>query len=197
MTWHQWHHTALIASSTGLSATCASWNAFSPHGRHPISAARFGRGEKRNVNAGPQSFGNLIQLDLVAEGIEDVRSTPSGDGFSVFEARPVRAQRLHRGLEVVHSEGEMPARVKAQLAVGGEMHVAWRRRIPDARAVPERRRSFQLRKPERVSVEHPSARFFPRRIEHLRMMQGNPHKFEFRRAEIRCFSRISWAIIYS
>jgi hypothetical protein len=29
------------------------------------------------------------------------------------------------------------------------------------------------------------------------VMQGNPHKFESRRAKIQCFSRFSSAIIYS
>src|SRR5689334_22313108 len=49
MTWHQWHHTALIASKTGTSRRLASAKASSPHSRHSISLARFGRGEKRNA----------------------------------------------------------------------------------------------------------------------------------------------------
>src|SRR5438093_6788633 len=48
MTWHQWHHTALIASSTGLFVSRASPNAATPHERHGISFARLGLGEKRN-----------------------------------------------------------------------------------------------------------------------------------------------------
>src|SRR6266480_927078 len=63
MTWHQWHHTALIARRTGLSATCASWNAFSLHARQPISAARFGRGEKRNVTPGFRPIRSCCRTD--------------------------------------------------------------------------------------------------------------------------------------
>src|SRR5207249_11716139 len=51
MTWHQWHHTAEMDSRMGRSVRRASSNAASDHGRQPISAARFARGEKWNSEA--------------------------------------------------------------------------------------------------------------------------------------------------
>src|SRR5437762_11598273 len=86
--------------------------------------------------------------------------------------------------------------MKAKIAVGRQMDVTGRRRIPDARSIAERRRTLELGEPEGLSVELSSSGFLARRIEHLRVMQGNPHKFESRREKITCFPHISWAIIY-
>src|SRR5216683_1266849 len=91
----------------------------------------------------------------------------------------------------------MSSGMKAELAVSRQVDVAGRRRIPDARAVAKSDRALQLLESEGLSVERTSTRFVARRIKHLRVMQGNPHKFESRRAEIQCFSCFSWAIIYS
>src|SRR6266704_3052326 len=91
----------------------------------------------------------------------------------------------------------MPARMKAELAIGREMDVTGRRRKPNTRAVPKGYWTFQLRESEGVSVEPSSAGFLARRIEHLGVMQGNPHKIESRRGKIQCFWRVSWAIIQS
>src|SRR6266849_2227762 len=48
MTWHQWHQTAEIDRRMGRSREAASPKAFSDQGRHLISLARLGRGEKWN-----------------------------------------------------------------------------------------------------------------------------------------------------
>ena len=85
--------------------------------------------------------------------------------------------------------------METELAVGRKMHMPWRCRIPEARTVAKGHRPLQFLEAERLAVELASTRFFARRIEHLRVMQGNPHKIESRRAEIQCFSRFSWAII--
>ena len=51
-TWHQWHHTAARLRKSGLCAALASSNAAGPNARHWISAAWFGRGEKRSTVGG-------------------------------------------------------------------------------------------------------------------------------------------------
>src|SRR2546428_3177446 len=179
MTWHQWHQTALIASSTGLSVTCASWNARSPHGRHAISAARFGRGEKWNspsaVARSACSVTDLIQFDLVAERVEDVGPPPARDRVRVLEARTRLLQRADRRVQVAHPKREMAPRMEPEVAVGGKMDVARRRREPEARAVAKRARPLDFPEPERLRVEPPGARFLARRIEHLRVVKRDGH----------------------
>src|SRR2546427_7008698 len=91
----------------------------------------------------------------------------------------------------------MPARMKPELAIGRQVDVTRRRRIPNARAVAKRHRPLEFGESEGVSVELSSAGFLARRIEHLGVMQGNPHKIESRRAKIQCFWCVSWAIIQS
>src|SRR5439155_19444476 len=104
-------------------------------------------------------------------------------------------QRLHGGVQVIHSQREMSARMKAEVAIGREMNVTRRRRIPDPRAIAERRRALELGEPEGLSVELSSSGFLARRIEHLRVMQGNPHKCESRRENITCCPHNACAII--
>jgi len=87
--------------------------------------------------------------------------------------------------------------VKAELAIGREMHVTGRGRIPNTGAVAKGDGTFQFPESEGLSIELSSAGFLARRIEHLGVMQGNPHKIESRRAKIQCFWRVSWAIIKS
>jgi hypothetical protein len=49
----------------------------------------------------------------------------------------------------------MSPRVKTELAVCREMHVTWRSRVPDARAVAERDRPLQFLESEGLSVTAP------------------------------------------
>jgi len=133
------------------------------------------------------SFRNLIELDLVAEWIHHVRAPPAGDRIGVFEARTGGAELRHGGVEIIDAQREMSPRVKAELTVCREMDVTGRGRIPNARAVAKRDGPLQFLEAEGVSVELSSSGFLARRIEHLGVMQGNPHKFESRRAKFRCF----------
>src|SRR6185503_2743925 len=143
------------------------------------------------------SLGYLVQLDLVAERVENVRAPPARDGVGFLKAR-AGCTELRRGrIEIVDAKREVSSRMEAELAVGRQMHVTRWRRIPDPRSVAEGDGALQLVEPEGRSVELPSSGSLARRIEHLRVMQGNAHKFESRRAQIQCFSRVSWAIICS
>src|SRR2546430_11459976 len=67
MTWHQWHQTAEIDSRMGLSSAAATANASSDQGCHPISAARFGRGEKWNSLTGPGYVVSACSLEKAGE----------------------------------------------------------------------------------------------------------------------------------
>src|SRR2546429_5295389 len=78
---------------------------------------------------------DFIQLDLVPEGVEHVNATPPRNRFGLLETRAARAQGLHRRVQIVHAQREVAARMKAELAVGREMDVTGRRRIPDARTI--------------------------------------------------------------
>ena len=151
---------------------------------HGLGAARNGK-----------SLRNLVQLDLVPERIHHVRAAPAWDRVGVFKERTGDAELGHGRIEIVNAEGEVSPRVKAQLTVGRQMDVTGGSRKPDARAVAERHRPLELIETESLSVELPSASFLARRIEHLSVMQGNPHKFESRRAEIQCIWRVAWATI--
>jgi hypothetical protein len=153
---------------------------------HGLGAARSGK-----------SLGNLVKLDLVPERIHHIRPAPTWDRVGVFKERTGDAELGHGRIKIVNAEGEVSPRVKAQLTVGGEMDMTGRGRIPNARAVAKSDRPFQFVEPEGLSVELPSSGFLARRIEHLGVMQGNPHKIESRGAEIQCFSRFLWATIYS
>src|SRR5438445_8074517 len=168
MTWHQWHQTALIASSTGLSVTCASWNARSPHGRHAISAARFGRGEKWNspsaVARSACSVTDLIQFDLVAERVEDVGAPPARDRVRLLEARTRLLQRADCSVQVAHAKREMPPRMEPEVAVGGQVDVARRRREPEAGGAPRRARPPDPSDPGPPRVEPPAPPFPPGRV---------------------------------
>jgi hypothetical protein len=85
--------------------------------------------------------------------------------------------------------------VEAELAICRKMHVTRWGRIPNARPVAERAWPLQFFESKGLSVELPSSGFLARRIEHLRVVQGNPHKIESRRAKIQCFWLVSSAII--
>src|SRR5438067_8717475 len=106
-----------MASRTGLSADRASANAASPHGRQAISPARFGRGEKWN------SAIDLIQLDLVAERIEDVAARPSGDLRRGLRADAARFEVPAHPADVVDLQGEMAAWMEGQVVLDGEVDV--------------------------------------------------------------------------
>src|SRR5439155_21849065 len=100
---------------------------------------RRGSGEARNG----MSLRDLVQLDLVAKGVEHVGPSPSRDGFGFFEARAALAQRLHGDVQDSHSQREMSARMKAELAIGREMDVTRRHRNPAPRAVAATGRAVQ------------------------------------------------------
>src|ERR671934_2135318 len=171
MTWHQWHHTALIARRIGFSEACASWNAFSPHVRQAISDARLGRGENRNVVRPSRSINDLVQFDLVPEWVEDVDAPPARDRIGAFEASPGLAEPLRDRGEVVHPQREVAARMKTELHIRGKGYVAEAGGEPDPRTCSERVGALDLGKPEFLGVEPASCGFLARRIEDLRVMQ--------------------------
>src|SRR5579864_7597884 len=84
ITWHQWHHTAEIESRIGLSSRVARANASAPHGIPAISAARFGRGEKRNslISVG----GSLQKRRSVEDGDHGIQREP-GNACRIETAR--------------------------------------------------------------------------------------------------------------
>ena len=93
---------------------------------------------------------------------------PCGVGFLEASARVPEARAYLA--EVPDAKGEVSARVQAELGVCGEMHVPRASRVPDARAILQRRRPLDLLQTERIPVEPPSAGVLARRIEHLGVM---------------------------
>src|SRR5437762_1987690 len=155
-----------MASRTGLSADRASANAASPHGRQAISPARFGRGEKWN------SAIDLVQLDLVAERIEDVAARPSGDLRRGFRAHASRFEVPAHPADVVDLQGEVPAWMKGQIVLDRQVDVGAAGHLePETRPVPERGRPRDLPQAELAGVERPGAGLLARRIEHLGVME--------------------------
>jgi catechol 2,3-dioxygenase-like lactoylglutathione lyase family enzyme len=139
----------------------------------------------------------LVQHDGIARRNLQEGLAPGADAHRDAHLDATPAQLVDRRVEVVDAQREMTSRVKTELAVGRKMDVPGWRRIPDARAIAKRDRPLELLEAEGLSVELSSSGFLARRIEHLRVMQGNPHKSESRRAEMPCFSRFSWATICS
>src|SRR5438093_7256110 len=196
ITWHQWHQTAEIPSSTGRRVSVASLKAALPHSRQRMSPARFGRGEKRNSltkSIVPADHAarctltparrprcsapvpaalvwDLVQLDLVTEGIEDIDATPAGYRIGLLERHAARTKAFGGLGQIVHAQGEVPPRIERQLILRGEVHVSGAGFEPQARAVRERRRTRQFFQTQKLAIETPRGALLSGWVEDLHVV---------------------------
>src|SRR5438128_10860112 len=102
---------------------------------------------------GTRSLGYLVQLDLVAERIEDVAAAPPGDGGRLLELCATFAQTVAHGVEVVDAECEVASRVQTEVQVGRKVHVSRRGRVPDPVTVRQRFRAPELGQTQAFPIE--------------------------------------------
>lgn len=145
-----------------------------------------GSGAARNGT----SRSDLVELDLVAKGVEDVRAPPTRYGVGLLESGAGGAEPFHGVVEVVDAKRKVPPRVETQVVVLRKMHVSGTRCVPDARSRAKRRWSLDLLEAKRGGVELPSSGFLARGVEDLRVVQRRSHPTESRRRKCAVFRTI-------
>src|SRR5439155_22856224 len=103
-----------------------------------------------------------------------------GDRIGLLEARPRPAQPVRGLLQIVDPQREVAARMEAEIAVRGKVHMARNGCYPDPGSFAQGLRPGDLAQAEPLRVEPASCGFLARRIEHLRVMQRRGHDSEFR-----------------
>src|SRR6185503_1189786 len=157
---------------------------------HPTCATRSRLRDSASARSGNRSLRDLVQLDLVAERIEDIAAPPAGDGRRFLETRAVFAQATAHRCEIVHAQCEVASRVQTEILVGRKVHMSGWCGVPDPVAVRKRFRAMDLVQTEGFSVEIACLCLLARRVEDLRVVKGNGH-------EIECSEGTGSAIMWS
>src|SRR5205823_13361051 len=96
---------------------------------------------------------HFSELTRVAERVEDGGALPPGDRIGLLEARPAPAQPVRGLLQIVEPQREVSARIEAEIAVRGKVHVARSGCEPEPGSVAQGLRPGDLAQAEPLRVE--------------------------------------------